>query len=170
MPEVKTINTAFAETLTEMDNANIQTVEQNIYPIPMKNILNRINSVKGQFFSVDFARKNDKKVNGVIVEFAGSIRHMVCRRGVGKYVQGVQPIGQRKAEDSRNEVLTVWDVQVYQEQRKMGIDQETAGTKAYRRINMADVKAISIPLAENAVEQHKVRNKARIEVEVPDPV
>jgi hypothetical protein len=86
--------------------------------MPATDVRERINSVKGKFFAIDFARKNDKKVDGVIVEHAGDIRHMVCRRGVAKYVKGVLPAGQRKAEDARNEVLTVWDVGVYQSLRK----------------------------------------------------
>jgi len=163
MGEVKTINKAFQQALAEMDEADIKAIEQNLDSIPIENVMDRISSVGGQFFSVDFARKNDKKVKGVVVEHAGDIRHMICRRGVAKYVKGVQAKGQRKAEDSVNAVLTVWDIGVYQSMRKEGLEQEKAGGKSYRRINMADVKAISIaPVVENVQEQEKV--------EVAEPV
>lgn len=138
------VNAAFAQALAEMDSADIAAIERTMVPMAMDDVAARIASVKGQFFAVDFARKTDKKVGGEVVEKAGTIRHMVARRGVAKYVKGVRPIGQRKAEDARNAVLTVWDVQAYQTARKAGEDAEKAGQGAYRRINMADVKAISI--------------------------
>ena len=153
----ETISKSFLQALSEMDKADVIAIEQTLTAIPTENVRDRIASVGGQFFAIDFARKNDKKVAGVVVEEAGSIRHMVCRRGVAKYVKGVQPVGQRKAEDSRNEVLTVWDVGVYQSLRKEGREQEQAGGNAYRRINMSDVKAISIaPVTEQVAEQVKV--------------
>jgi hypothetical protein len=146
----KTVNAAFAQALSEMDASDIAIIESKLAAIPVDRVLSRIRSVKGQFFAVDFARKNDKKKNGVVIEPAGTIRHMVCRRGVKKYTDGVLPEGQRKAEDAKNDVLTVWDVQAYQQARNDGKDQEAAGRSAYRRINLADVKAISIPACEAA--------------------
>lgn len=159
------ISKSFLQALEEMDEADLQDIEQNLHPIPEDEIRNRIESVKGQFFSVDFARKTDKKVNGVIVEPKGMIRHMLCRRGVGKYVKGVLPEGQRQAEDERNSVLTVWDVGVYQSKRKEGMEQEIAGEQSYRRINMADVKCISIASI-GEVEQEKVATPVPDSVEV----
>lgn len=159
MPEV--INKAFLQALVEMDEADIARIEQGFEPIEVNQVRERIESVNGQFFSVDFARKNDKKEKGKVIEAKGTIRHMVCRRGVAKYVKGVQPEGQRRAEDNKHEVLTVWDVGRYQEYRKSGIEQEVAGEQAYRRINMSDVRAISIP-AVIRVEQERavVENEA----------
>lgn len=144
----KTVNKAFSQALSEMDNTDIKAVEANLNPIPVSDVVARIGKVGGQFFSVKFARKNDKKVNGVVVALAGEERKMLCRRGVKKYADGVLPEGKRKKEDATNEVLTVWDVGVYQQERKNGRDQESAGRKSYRRINLADVKAISIPQVE----------------------
>lgn len=168
---MKTISKSFLQALSEMDDADVFAIEQTLNPIPLDNVRARIDSVKGQFFAVDFARKNDKKENGVVVEPAGTIRHMVCRRGVAKYVKGVQPQGYRKAEDTRNEVLTVWDVGVYQALRQEGIAQEQAGQKAYRRINMADVKAISIPPVDKAnPEIEQVKREVGEQVNMPEPV
>lgn len=93
MPD--SINKSFLQALSEMDEIDLQTIEQGFESIPVNEVKSRIASVKGQFFSVDFARKNDKKVKGKIVEPKGTIRHMVARRGVAKYVKGVQPEGQR---------------------------------------------------------------------------
>ncbi len=154
MPE--SVSTAFLQALSEMDAADLQNIERGFQSYPVAEVAARIASVGGQFFAVDFCRKNDKKVGGVVVEAAGSVRHMVCRRGVAKYVKGVLPEGQRKAEDAKHDVLTVWDVGVYQQLRKEGVDQGAAGEKAYRRINMADVKAISIPEVVIEQEQHRV--------------
>lgn len=164
MPEE--VSKAFLQTLSEMDAADLQKIEQGFDSYPVSEVANRIASVKGQFFAIDFARKTDKKVNGVVVEAAGSIRHMVCRRGVSKYVKGVQPEGQRKNEDAKHDVLTVWDVGVYQAFRKSGVEQMVAGEKSYRRINMADVKAISIPsvVIEQTQERVAVAQEAPAEV------
>ena len=139
-----TVNTAFEQAVSEMDSVDIKAIEATLEPVNMTEVKARISSIRGQFFAVDFARKNDKKVNGVVVEKAGDIRHMVCRRGVAKYVSNVLPEGHRKEEDERNAVLTIWDVQAYQADRKEGKQQDEAGKNAYRRINLADVKAISI--------------------------
>ena len=159
MPDV--VSKAFLQALSEMDEADLQIVEQGLAPIPVEEVKIRIASVKGQFFSVDFARKTDKKEKGKVIEAKGTIRHMLCRRGVGKYVKGVLPEGHRDAEDNKHDVLTVWDVGVYQTLRKSGVVQEVAGEKAYRRINMSDVKAISIPfIIENEQEKAEVAKDA----------
>jgi len=142
--KTKKINKSFAQALNEMDNTDITSIESTMKPIPVSDVIARIRSTKGRFFAVDFARKNDKKKNGEVIEPAGSIRHMVCRRGVKKFSDGKLPDGKRKNEDAVNDVLTVWDVGVYQCERKNGKDQETSGRKSYRRINLADVKAISV--------------------------
>ena len=164
MPE--SVSTAFLQALSEMDAADLQKIEQGFESYPVSEVAARIASVKGQFFAVDFARKTDKKVNGVVVEAAGSVRHMVCRRGVAKYVKGVQPEGQRKNEDAKHDVLTVWDVGVYQTLRKAGAEQASAGEKSYRRINMVDVKAISIPSVTIEQEQERVAVQQAAPVEV----
>jgi hypothetical protein len=145
-----------------MDAINLKSIEALLEPMPVDDVKARIGSVGGRFFSVDFARKTDKKVNGKVVEAAGSIRRMLCRRGVAKYVKGVQDEGQRVREDERNDVLTVWDIGVYQELRRAGKEQEEAGSGAYRRINLVDVKAISIEPMPVEIEQ--VRDKRVVEV------
>jgi len=162
------MNKAFEQALTEMDDISIQSVENILIPMYLNDVTSRIKSIKGQFFSVDFARKTDKKVNGIITEEAGSIRHMICRRGVAKYVKGTQPQGQRTQEDKQHDVLTVWDVGTYQTLRTQGLEQEQAGNKAYRRINLNDVRAISIAPAFNSPEtpetitQEKTRTKSKV--------
>ena len=144
--EVKTVvNSAFTQAVKEMHKADIQAIEKTLQPMNVAEVSSRIGSIGGRFFSVDFARKNDKKVNGVVVERAGDIRHMVCRRGVAKYCDNVLPAGHRKAEDERNAVLTVWDVQAFKAEYDEAKDNhDEAGRAAYRRINLAEVKAISI--------------------------
>jgi len=168
MPTVidSVVSQNFLRALADMDNVNLKAIEAILEPMPVDDVKTRIGSVKGRFFSVDFARKRDKKVNGRIVEDAGSIRRMLCRRGVAKYVKGVQDEGQRKQEDERYEVLTVWDMGAYQELRRAGKEQEEAGAGAYRRINLADVKAISIEPMPIETEQVRVERDA----EVPERV
>jgi len=160
------VSEKFIQALNDMDNINLKSIEALLEPMPVDDVKARNGSVGGRFCSVDFARKNDKKVNGKVVEAAGSIRRMLCRRGVAKYVKGVQDEGQRVREDERNDVLTVWDMGKYQELRRAGKEQEEAGQGAYRRINLIDVKAISIePMP---IEREQVRVER--EVRVPDRV
>lgn len=156
----------FLQALADIDAADLKVIEANLEAMPVEEVKTRIGSVKGRFFSVDFARKRDKKVNGRIVEAAGSIRRMLCRTGVAKYVKGVLPEGQRDREDERCEVLTVWDMGVYQALRKEGKAQEEAGEQAYRHINLADVKAISIERLPIEREQERVERADA----VPEPV
>ena len=79
----------------------------------------------GKIFTVCFIKKGD-----------GSYRVMNCRRGVTKGVKGVLPPGHRAAEDARNQVLTVYDMQKYVE------GQDNKG--AFRRINLADMLALKM--------------------------
>jgi len=118
----------------------------------------------GKFFRVLFKRKNDKVVGGVVVAKAGETRSMLCRRGVKKFVKGVIPPAVRRAEDSRNMVLTVHDVEVFRELRttpilcptcngagcafckqigKRPMRLKEAGAAAYRRINLQEVEDLS---------------------------
>ena len=78
---------------------------------------------------------------------AGRIRTMVARLGVGKYTLGIIHPDVRRAEDIANNVLTCFDVQVFNALRTHLEDQGVepglaifmAGRRSYRRINMADV-------------------------------
>jgi hypothetical protein len=140
----KTMTDAMDATMVmdAMDNADLATIETAMTTLPITEALTRIGKAGGQFFSVSFERKNDKKKNGVVVELAGTIRKMVCRRGVAKYVEGTGN-GNRAGEDTCNNVLTVWDVGVYQAKRKEGMTQECAGKASYRRINLRAVREMS---------------------------
>jgi hypothetical protein len=157
MATILIIDGAVLKIFAEMNSVNIMVIERSLRQVPIDDALTRINSVNGQFFAIDFARKHDKKVDGVVVAKAGDIRHMVCRRGVGKYTKGVLPIGKRAYENWKNKVLTVWDVQVYQQLIKSGLPQEEAGSLSYRSINLADIKSISIaPIIEVKPEKVEV--------------
>lgn len=74
----------------------------------------------GKFFSVEFIKAD------------GTNRKMTCRRGVFKGVKGVLPEGHRAAEDDRNQVLTVYDVNKLTPE--MIASGEVKG--AFRRINL----------------------------------
>lgn len=163
MAVILIIDNAVLEIFAEMNSINIAIIEKSLSQVPIYDALERINSVNGQFFAIDFARKHDKIVDGVVVAKAGDIRHMVCRRGVGKFTKGVLPVGKRAYENWKNKVLTVWDVQVYQQLIKSGKPQEEAGKLSYRTINLAGVKSISIaPIIE--VEPEKVEIRETVEV------
>jgi hypothetical protein len=133
-----------ADELKQMDELNVAKLEAGINTVnlPVADALQVISDKGHQFFGVSFRRKNDKKVGGVVVEEAGTIRKMLCRRHVGKYVSGTGT-GNRAAQDSHNQVLTVWDVGVYQKLRKTGKTQEQAGKASYRRINIPQIIRIS---------------------------
>ena len=76
-------------------------------------------------FGVTFIKKSD-----------GSLRTMNARMHVSKGVKGVLPEGQRKAEDTRCNVLTVYD---------MNVVEKTGSTKgAFRRINLEQLKSCSL--------------------------
>jgi hypothetical protein len=96
-----------------------------------------------KFFSVSFRRKRDRRVRGVLVAAAGSVRDMLCRARVRRYTKGVVPPPVRAAEDRRNEVLTVWDVEAFHRARQRGLGRVAAGRAAYRRINLAEVLCLS---------------------------
>jgi hypothetical protein len=100
--------------------------------------LQEIENKGHRFFVVIFQRKRVGK-NG---EPVGSERRMLCRRHVRGYVKGVLAPGQRAAEDSRCKVLTVFDVSVFNRNRKT-MPIMLAGERSYRRINMTRVVAIS---------------------------
>lgn len=68
-------------------------------------------------FGVTFIKKTD-----------GSLRNMTARMHVSKGVKGVLPEGHREAEDERNNVLTVYDMQV--------IEKTGSEKGAFRRINL----------------------------------
>jgi hypothetical protein len=76
-------------------------------------------------FGVTFVKKGD-----------GSVRHMNARMHVTKGVKGVLPVGQRRDEDARCNVLTVYDMQVVE---------KTGSTKgAFRRINLEQLKSCTL--------------------------
>ena len=66
----------------------------------------------------------------------GETRVMLCRRGVKKGVKGVLPPGQRKEEDARCGVFTVYDMMVK--------DPKTEQRGAFRRINLEGLISIAI--------------------------
>jgi len=76
-------------------------------------------------FGVTFVKKGD-----------GSLRTMNARMHVTKGVKGVLPEGHRREEDARNNVLTVYD---------MNVVEKTGSTKgAFRRINLEQLKSCSL--------------------------
>lgn len=70
-----------------------------------------------QFFSVTFKKRTD-----------GSIREMVCRKGVGKYTKG----GSLAFDPAKKNLVVVWDAQV----------EDPA--KAYRMISVDALMAIKM--------------------------
>ena len=87
-------------------------------------------------FSCTTVRKNDKKVDGVVVEPAGTEFRSVYRMGVPatKKPAGYRLApGVRMAEDQKNAVFTAYDVMKYDKEGKRG---------AFRRINLAGVRQI----------------------------
>jgi hypothetical protein len=81
--------------------------------LSLENFLNEVND--GKLFTVTFVKKTD-----------GTLRTMTARRGVTKGVKGVAV--DRAGEDTRNNVLTVYDMQKLEE----GKDDKGA----FRRINL----------------------------------
>jgi len=110
-----------------------------------------ISSKKGKFFTVTFKRKTAKYevLNGTktLVAAVGDLRTMLCRRGVKKFTN--QSLGfsgkvhSTVLEDSKNDVLTVFDVELYNSYRRSGLRPITAGRRAYRRINLKEVVSLS---------------------------
>jgi hypothetical protein len=98
-----------------------------------------------RIFTVRFRRKH-KGQNG---EPKGSIRVMTCRLRVRKYTNSVTGLGRvippavRRAEDVRCNVLTVFDIQLFNQYRHQGYGVIAAGRASYRRVNMAQVVSIS---------------------------
>ena len=84
-------------------------------------------------FSVVFVKKT-----------TGETRAMQCRTGVKKGVDGVLPKGQRKAEDDRCRVLTVFDVQKMAEHVRAGLDDDTAAKRSFRRINVPGIVSLAM--------------------------
>jgi hypothetical protein len=84
-------------------------------------------------FSVVFVKKT-----------TGEVREMQCRTGVRKGVTGALPAGQRRAEDDRCGVLTVFDVAKMRENRAEGMDDDTAAKRAFRRINVAGLQTVAM--------------------------
>jgi len=79
----------------------------------------------GTVFGVTFIKKGD-----------GSVRNMSARMGVTKGVTGAIPAGVRRDEDARNNVLTVFD---------MNVIEKTGSEKgAFRRINLEQLQRVSL--------------------------
>jgi hypothetical protein len=82
-----------------------------------------------KIFSVKFIKRTD-----------GTERDMLCRRGVAKFVKGVEE--DRAKKDQEVNCLTVFDVQEYQKLLTKPADQYTEdelqkiGSKCYRRIDL----------------------------------
>lgn len=62
----------------------------------------------GRIFTITFRRRNDKRVDGMLVARAGDLRTMVCRLHVHKGVKGLRP--DRPEEDSRVMCVTVYEM------------------------------------------------------------
>ena len=89
----------------------------------MTQLVNAVRSTN-TIFAATFIKKN------------GDLRTMQCRMHVTKGVKGVLPEGHRKAEDTRCNVLTVYDMQVVE---------STGSTKgAFRRINLEGLRTITL--------------------------
>lgn len=80
---------------------------------------------RNTIFGVTFIKKGN-----------GEVRNMNARMHVTKGVKGVLAPGQRRDEDARNNVLTVYD---------MNVVESTGSTKgAFRRINLEQLVSCSI--------------------------
>lgn len=121
--------------------------------IPIDQIREKILKSRGKIFSVSFRRRTDKKDNsGFVVERAGTIRRMTCRTLVSRFVSGLNDPNKRIKEDLANNVVTVFDVQTYnelmKEYKKAGwskkIAGHLAGPKSYRRVNLEEVIETSL--------------------------
>jgi hypothetical protein len=113
----------------------------------------RILTGKGRIFRVTFRTKTPQYMRlpdgrrGPIIGPAGRVREMVARINVRKFELGVISPAARRAEDLVNNVLTCFDVQLFNNLRVHLTDQGmtpslaniVAGRRSYRRINMADV-------------------------------
>lgn len=73
-------------------------------------VLEKIRAQESRIFYVEFRRRNDKVVDGKVLEPAGTVRRMNCRLHVSKGVTGALPPGQRKTEDERSQCLTVFEM------------------------------------------------------------
>lgn len=60
-----------------------------------QDIRDTIVATKGKFFSISFIKSD------------GRVRHMTARTGVTKHLTGI--FGRRDANQSRDDVITVWD-------------------------------------------------------------
>ena len=89
-------------------------------------------------FGVTFTKKTD-----------GTLRNMTARMHVTKGVKGVIPAHVRREEDDRNNVLTVYDMQVV----------ESTGSErgAFRRINLSALHSVSLK-GERWVMDHNTGN------------
>lgn len=118
----------------------------------------------GRFFSVTYERRTDG-----LRQRAGDLRTMLCRVAgtMRKYKRGIVPTARRDREDFRLAVLTVWDIQQYQQNRQHGMDQETAGRNAYRRIDVAGIRHCSVLDDSDLpptirMEFHNIQNRFRL--------
>ena len=100
----------------------------------------------GQFFSVTFKRRTDKrernKVTGQMetIARAGDLRSMVCRTGVKKHLTG-----EGAAYSFRDKgLLPVWEVAAYKVGRETGLSEDEAGKKAYRAVPVDTITEISL--------------------------
>ncbi len=94
------------------------------------------------FYSVEFERRTSRS-DGTAV--AGDKRTMLCRTAgsMNAYKRGVISTAQRDQEDFNHAVLTVWDVQAFMRNRRAGMDNETAGRSAWRRIDLVTLTKLS---------------------------
>jgi hypothetical protein len=100
---------------TTENHMNTMTIDQFVKSVRDTNTI----------FGVSFIKKS-----------TGELRTMNARMHVSKGVKGALPKGQRKAEDARCNVLTVYD---------MNVVEKTGSTKgAFRRINLEQLKSCSL--------------------------
>ena len=101
-----------------------KTTEHNMNTMTISEFVKAVTGTN-TIFGVTFIKKSD-----------GSLRTMNARMHVQKGVTGALPKGQRKAEDARCNVLTVYD---------MNVVERTGSTKgAFRRINLEQLKSCSL--------------------------
>lgn len=125
--------------------------------IPIPEAWQRILAARGRIFRVTFRTKTPQYERsfdgrkGRLIAPAGRIRTMICRRLVQKFTLGVISPEARFLEDVVNNVLTVFDIQMFNALRlhledqgiAPGVALMQAGRRSYRRLNMAHILNIT---------------------------
>lgn len=85
-----------------------------------------------RIFKVTFIKRTD-----------GSIRTMLCRKGVGKFVRGTG----KKRDDAKHNILTVFDLEAFNAKVSPGMSESQAekiGQACYRSINLENIIEIQM--------------------------